>query len=521
MNRILYENHSTRGKLTANILVLTILIALIANTSAGIFAFAQTTNPISGAFVSASGDNGYGSATSNTQGNFNITSQLGTGNYTLDASATGFIDTTVENVAVTSGSEKSNVIINMDVSGGIAGRITDAVSSASLQFADVEAANRTGNVDYGSFAFTGSDGTYQITTNLATGKYNVTAGATGYLTGSLSNVAVTAGALTSNINIALSRSAVISGTVTDAVSGAPLSDVLVEAILSTGIFGDITITNSSGMYTLNTNLGTGIYNVTTFFPAGHISVTATGINVVAGNSYTQNLALPRSGRISGRITSPTGQGLADASVTAFASGGTSFGSATTNSTGYYNITDGLATGTYTLFASLGGGFNFTTIPVSVTAGSETPNINLQLTITPSGTITGRVTNSTGSPLEGISVEATGVAGSGSATTNSTGYYVINEGLGTGMYSVTASEFGYVDQTQTGVSVTVNQVTPNINFQLQAMVSGRISGRVQTTGTPIIPEFHSELVMLAIFAAASTIIMIKRLRSGHVDATKPL
>jgi hypothetical protein len=69
-------------------------------------------------------------------------------------------------------------------------------------------------------------------------------------------------------------------------------------------------------------------------------------------------------------------------------------------------------------------------------------------------------------------------------------------------------------------VTIGQVTPDINFQLQAIASGRISGLVQTTGTPI-PEFHTELTMLAIFAAASIVIMIQKLKDPKLKPAKPL
>ncbi len=523
MRQILHKNQSIRGKIAVNLITLTILLALIANSSVSLFAFAQTVTPISSALITASGNNGSGSATSNPQGNYNITSFLGTGNYTLTASATGFIDTNLGNVSVVAGSETSNININMSVSGGISGRITDATTNASIANAFVTAANRTGNIDYGSSVISASNGNYTITTDLGTGKYNVTAFAAGYFTTTITNVTVTAGQLTSNANIALSKSAIITGTVVDAVSSAPLANVTVAAVTTTSGFGDVATTNSSGIYVLNNDLGTAVYNITTFFPANHISVTVSGFNVTAGNSYTQNFSLPRSGIISGRITSPAGVGLSGASVTAFSTTGNMFGTATTNSTGYYRITDGLGTGAYTVYVSSGTSFNTTTTPVNVTAGSETPNINLQLTATASGVISGKVTNSTGSQLSAITVTAIAISGTGSGTafTESDGTYVISTGLGTGTYNVTVSALGYVAQSVSNVSVTVNQVTSNVNFQLQAAPTGRISGRVQTTGTPLIPEFNSELIMLAILGTASLIIMLKRIRSLNTKPTKPL
>lgn len=505
-----------RNKLTVKLMVLIILIALIANVSVGSLAFAQTAMPVSGAFVSASGNNGFGSASSDSQGFYNITSFLDTGNYTVEASATGFIDTSIQNVHVNAGQETSNVNLLMPVSGGISGRITDAVSGVPLQFVFVEAANTTGS---GSSAVTDANGNYTIITNLATGTYNVTASfATGHVTKTISGMSVTAGAMTNNVNIALDRSAIISGTVRDSVTNAVLEGVTMYATTPSGAFIAFDTTNSTGKYTLDTDLGTGTYNITALFPMNHFTKTIGGIAVVAGNQYTVDMLLDRSGIISGRVTNAAnGSPLAGAIVTATGAGGSGF--ATTNETGYYRITDGLGTGTYSVFASYGTGFAFEA-DVSVTQGVETGNVNLQITITPSGTISGRVTNATGNPIPFASVSATGVNGQGSDTTDSNGNYVIDTGLGTGTYNVTVTETGYATQTQTGVSVIVNQVTANINFQLQAIVSGRISGLVQSLSEPI-PEFHYEPLMVVIFAAASFAIMIKKMRTPKLKTATPL
>ncbi len=501
---------------------MSILIATLANASVNFIAFAQAPMPVSGAIVTASstsGTGGSGTAISNTQGFYNVTTFLDSGNYTVEALATGYVETLVQNVRVTAPQETQNVNILMPVSGAISGRVTDAVSGTPLRSIFVTAANISGGVTHGFEASTDSSGNYLINTDLPTGIYNVSAFfAAGYMSRILTGISVTSGATTSNVNIALNRSATITGTVTDSVSSATLSGISVYAVSSSGASVAFGQTNSSGKYTLNTDLGTGTYNVTVLFPANHIARTITGVAVVAGNSYTVNIALDPSGIISGRVTSATsGAPIAGATVTA--SSGASFGFATTNATGYYRITDGLATGSYIVFASFGTGFN-TVIGVSVTQGQETGNVNIQLTITPSGTITGRVTNSTGSPLESATVEATGLSGSGSALTDSNGTYTINTGLGTGTYNVTASKTGYNSVSQVGVVVTINSVTSQVNFQLPAKASGRISGLVQSLSTPI-PEFHTELYMLAIFVAASVVIMLKKTRSTRFEHCKPL
>ena len=486
-------------------LIILILISASVNATFCLLpnVYAQTSTPVPGAAVTAIGLNGFGSSTSDSFGYYNITSSLDTGNYSVTASANGFIDTIMDNVPVTAGLETTNVNLLLPASGGISGTVTDAVSGQPLQGVFVDAENMTGNRSYGSGGITDVNGNYQIITNLNTGTYNVSAVyVPGHITKKITGVSVTAGQMTNNVNIALSRSATISGTVTDSVSSSALEGVLVYAVDNSGNYVATSTTNSTGKYTLNTDLATGTYNITTLFPAGHLPKTIQDFAVVAGSQYTVNLSLDPSGIISGRITNAAnGQPLAEVSV--LASSDNFFGVATTNSTGYYRISDGLGTGIYTVLVSYAGGFNLTT-GVSVTQGSETPNVNLQITVTPSGTITGKVTDSQGQPIQFASVDAEGSSGSGNGITDANGNYAINAGLGTGTYTLTASASGFSSQVQTGVNVVVNQVTSNINFQLTAKLSGRISGQVITQSTPI-PEVTNLPLFLGAFVAVTVAI----------------
>ena len=477
------------------------------------------TAPVPGASVIADGTEGFGFATSDSLGFYNITRFLDTGNYSVSASATGFVDTKIENVSVTAGSETTNVNVLMPVSGGISGKITDSVNSAPLQGVLVTAVYSTNGAQYGSYSYTDANGNYQIITNLQTGTYNVTASfATGHLTKRVTGVSVTAGTMTNNVNVALDRSGTISGTVTDSVSTAALEGITVSAVDSTGKYVSTDLTSASGQYTLDTDLPTGTYNVTVLFPTNHLTKTVTGVAVTAGSTATVNLALDPSGIISGRITNAAnGQPLAGASVIATKPGSNGF--ATTNDTGYYRITDDLATGTYTVTAYYGGGFNIAT-GVSVTQGSETPNVNLQITVTPSGTISGKVTNSTGDPIQGASVDAESLSGFGSDTTDANGNYVINTGLTTDTYNVTVAATGYVSQVQTGINVVVSQVTANVNFQLAAKVSGRISGQILTDSTPI-PEMPGALTLVGILTVSAIAIIVGKMRPLKLRSSKPI
>jgi hypothetical protein len=135
---------------------------------------------------------------------------------------------------------------------------------------------------------------------------------------------------------------------------------------------------------------------------------------------------------------------------------------------------------------------------------------MQLEIVPSGVISGRVTNTTGSPIEGAFVTAEGLGGSGSAFTDSNGDYTISTGLDTGMYTVNASAFGYTMVSLTDVNVVVDQVTSNVDFQLPTALSGTISGTVMADFVPI-PEYSSTLVAF-VFAASTALVAFGKLRA---------
>ncbi len=373
---------------------------------------------------------------------------------------------------------------------------------------------------YGSngsgIATTDASGHFLINEGLQTGLYTVMTMKDGYLYSSTENVLVTAPSETSGVTIYLNLSGVIAGKITDNDTSNGLPSITVFAMPSSGsssYFG-VAETDASGNYEITMNLGTGSYNVSVSLPQGYVGSTIGPVSVTAGSKTTGiNLSLKKSGIMSGRITTPLGAPLANLTVIAMSSGTTTYyGTGETNATGYYRITSGLGTGSYQVIVSSGMSFNETS-GVSVTAGSETPNINLQLDTTPpspSGIITGKVTDASSNPIVGADVEADGQTtySFGSATTDEQGNYVIFEGLPTDTYTVTVSHVGYVSANRTNVSVTENQVTDNINFQLQSIPtaqSGRISGTVNGDANPI-PEFQYPLmVMLVITLVAVAIV----------------
>jgi hypothetical protein len=366
--------------------------------------------------------------------------------------------------------------------------------------------------------YTTTDGTghFLISDGLPAGNYTVGAIKLGYVDTEVKDVTITAGHETI-VDLFMNSSGGISGKVTDSATSFAIPNISVFAMLSSGggtFFGEGT-TDVAGNYEINMNLGTGTYNVSVVFPKGYVSKEISPINVVAGTMTTGvNLALDKSGIISGMVTtSPGGQPIANASVIASSSDFKNIGTDETDATGHYSISSGLGTGTYMVTAYVTGGTGIPVANVSVTAGQETSNIDIEvIIITPppptfSGTITGRVTNSSDSqPIADAQVVAIGdtMFSYGSNYTDTAGYYIISEGLDeTDNYTVTASAFGYQDANLTMISITVNQTTPNVNLQLTKIPtaqSGSISGTVTGDVNPI-PEFEYPIAIMMIITLA--------------------
>jgi len=497
-------------------------LLLIACLSANVLTvFGAANVPVPYAYVTAegntTGDNG--GAICDSGGNYVINFWLNTDTYNVTAEAGGYISTTITDVPVTGGSTTSGQNIVMPVSGGISGKVTDAKTSAAISSAEVLAQSASGVGGYIGEGFTDSKGNYQMITDLATGQYNLTIfDLAGYMDQTKDLVSVTQGAMTSGVNFAMTESGSITGTVTDSVSHAVQSDVSVYAKNSKGSTVAYATTNSSGVYDLNTNLATDTYSVGVVYPTGHMPKTVSGIAVTIGAQTVQNIAIDPSGIITGQVTGSGGKGLAGADVDAISNDLVYSWSATTDSSGNYQINTDLGTDTYTVTAYYGSASNAVS-SVSVTAGSTTPNINIALTVAPKGSITGTVTSTKGGGVIGVQVDAVGSGSNGGSDfTDSSGNFNIT-GLPADSYNVTTSATGYTSAYQNGVTVTANTVTTGVNLQITPIPSGVISGQVLGQGTPL-PEFKQESYMLVVLAVAMTAVFVAKLKMPKVKNSKP-
>ncbi|MEN9343960.1 MAG: hypothetical protein RLZZ453_747, partial [Chlamydiota bacterium] len=263
----------------------------------GIVTSQTTGNPISGATVQLIQGNQHVIATTTTasDGSYSIVG-INPGQYTVNASASGFQNRSI-GAKVNNG---QTTLVNLALvpnPGTVSGQVTDFSTTLPISGATVQIFQN--NVLVGSTTTNGS-GNYTIT-GLAAGSSVVIASATTYQTASQG--AIIQSGQTTTANFALySNPGTVSGTVTSASSGLPISNAIVELNLNNEVIYSTT-TDGSGNYSI-TGVPPGSYIMNAH--ATNYQATITGAIIQAGQTTTLNFSLESSpGTILGTVTSAT------------------------------------------------------------------------------------------------------------------------------------------------------------------------------------------------------------------------
>ena len=325
-------------------------------------------------------------------------------------------------ITVNAATNTANVDFALTKGGTIAGKVTDAGTSAGISSVTLSIFDSTGTLV--TSASTNGAGTYTTTKGLPAGNYFVKSGnSQGYINQLYNGIAcplnacttisgtpivVSSGGTVSNINLALQKGGSINGKVIDAGNSQPLSGVTVRILDSSGNFVTSGTTNGSGIYTSTVGLPTGVYLARTSNSLGYVeqlyqniqcagcSVTSgTSIPVVVGSQTTAiDFALSKGGTISGTVTAAVSHlPLESVSVTLYDGGGRAVSTGTSDASGKYVTGAGVPTGSYFAATTNDSGYldelysaitcpvgcavtNGT--PISITAGSNTANVNFAL-----------------------------------------------------------------------------------------------------------------------------------------------
>jgi protocatechuate 3,4-dioxygenase beta subunit len=272
-------------------------------------------------------------------------------------------------------------------------------------------------------------------------------------------------------------------------SGYGLSGWTIELYNSTGYSFGSTLTNATGFYNF-TSLQGDIYNVTEVLQGGWNNTTPLYIDGLVLDETTSPITDVNftnqweNGLISGYKLNETGYGLSGWTIELYNSTGYSFGSTTTNATGFYNFTD-LQADTYNVSETLE--LDWINLGPLYIAGLElneatSPIMDVNFTNQwTNGTLEGYKLNETGYGLSGWTINLENSTGYsfGSTATNATGYYNFT-GLLSDTYNV--SEVLQVDWTNitplyiSGLVIN-NETTPiisDLNFT-NSWGNGTISG----------------------------------------------
>jgi hypothetical protein len=403
-------------------------------------------------------------ATTNGSGNYSFLNVAPSNTYSVTFSATGYGSQTVNNVMVIAG---NTTTVNQALSsqpGVISGNVTDATASGNPALNGVSVSCTC----QGTAVTTNSSGNYSFPT-VAAGTYSLTFTDPGWVTLTINNVSVTAGNTTTK-NAALVEDGSLNGKAIDANTSAPLTAGTVSCSCRVGTVP----INAAGNYSF-TNIAPGSYSLT-FSDTGYVTLVVNNVAVVAGTLTTTNVALTEDGHITGNVTDATASGnpvLPGVTVTCSCQ----VGATTTDSSGNYAFVN-VAPGTYSLTFALSGYVTSTITSVVVSSGSPTIE---NTAMTEDGGFNGIVTDSTSTPIQGVTVTCNG-CGVSSATTASDGTYSFPN-IAAGTYSLTFSDTGYVTQTISGQLVNAGAST-----EVDAVMTtdGGIAGTVTDlqTGLPI-------------------------------------
>lgn len=436
-------------------------------------------NSLADIYVSASIMDDYsGNGTwTDDSGNYTITN-LASGTYRVTVNANDWLRQEKDNITVTAPNDTDNINFKLEKGGSIFGQVSDDKNKPLAGIYVYAYVSSTGNYSKGTW--TDESGNYTIS-GLASGTYKVTVNANDWATQKKENITVTAPNVTDNINFKLEKGGSISGRVLDD-NGQPVKNEWVNAhSLDYEIYKGNN-TDADGYYSIPA-LPSGIYQVKVNPDDWAAQAYPCYINVTAPeDTGNVNFNLEKGGSVSGRVLDEKDQPVADVFVDIHTPDYDIAEYTSTKADGSYTISN-LPDGSYDISVQADGWvYKDYAKKISVVAlnNTEVADINLEKS---GGSISGKVVNADGLPVQGAHIYAYSGDCWGYTYTDSQGQYIVSN-LVSGVYELTM-DYSLVSARMYKVNINVSDgKTTDINFQLQP--PGSISGYVcDEQGQPII------------------------------------
>ncbi|GAB1765757.1 carboxypeptidase regulatory-like domain-containing protein [Priestia megaterium] len=418
------------------------------------------------------------SASANAQGQF-LVSGLAPGLYTAIAASGGYTSGTISFTVVSDTQAIASFALEPNPS-TIQGVVTNVATGTALSGTDViiRQFNAIGPII--ATSITDADGFYTVS-NLPQGTFTVIV--VNELFGSQASSVTLVPSETAALNFALEQlPSTVQGTVTDAETGNPIINTLIQLIDANGILVTQTQTDINGFYQI-AGFTAGDYTIpftNPTFQSRTLSFTSQPNQTSVVNANL--IASP--GAITGQVLdAETASPLIGASIQVFpALGLNPIATLVTDGRGHYFL-EGLAPGSYIVIGSFQ---TYATSSTGVTVRSnETSSSTIFLVPTPA-TVSGTVRSDTGEPITNATVRILDQNEFvlGTIVTDEFGNYSLTD-LPQGNQEIIVSAPGFATQLG-GVILIPGQVVTNLNFTLTAN-SGSISGQIVTadTGIPIV------------------------------------
>ncbi len=445
------------------------------------------TYTVPGADVHAYNTNGIGDqyATTNASGQYLMNSTLtDIGNYTVEASANGYITANVNTTISSLSNQKTiDIILNRSaiIEGKVQGQNGHPVVGAYV------ALYMNGSYSQIDQTQTDANGMYYFATDVTAGVYYVTISfnfptthyglpyqdapylANGYVEGNSQNIVATQGNITLAPTVILNQSGIIKGTVKDGLGHAIANATVSAYTFSPSYYSITTEADSNGVYRISYNVVNGTYTVTpsaSGFVGASVHVVATQTGTV-----TQNLTMLKTATLTGNVWRKSdNKPVPKVDISLYDDSFTYFGSGITNATGSYAIKDGLGPGNYTVTAYLGG-TTVNTTRVTLAAGeNETLDFKVDAYFI-SGVVYANVTGGSRLAYPDVQLEFSNPTPRGGSTSgDANGNYVlalpIVSGTSGNTYSgnFTVSAYGY-NTTIVNAGIVIGTDITNQNFVL--------------------------------------------------------